>query len=146
MTGVQAARGTASNEPHEDAARPVRSVRGFTLIEIMVAIVLFSFVLLSTGGLVTTLAGSGTLSRTRTNMAFHMQRQVETFHEIPYTSLANGTADTTVANGTVIRAEWTVTQVVQGRLAQIDLTLKQIPAGPGGREQAARLFIANRDP
>lgn len=146
MPGCPAVPRVWSKKPHEQATRQDLEGRGFTLVEIMVAIVLFSFVLLSTGGLITTLAGGGTHSRTRTNMAFHMQRQVELFHDMSYASLANGTADTTIANGTVIRAQWTVTQVVPGRLAQIDLTLRQVPAGPGGREQATRLFIANRDP
>lgn len=132
--------------PRVAGLRTKGDARGFTLIETLIAIGLFSVVLLSSGQLLTTLARGGMHARTRTVMAFHMQSQIEQLHEGDYASVVSGSADTTLVNGTRIRAQWTVTQLVPGRLAQVDVTVKQVPAGPGGREQAARLFIANRNP
>lgn len=119
---------------------------GFTLIELAIATVLFSVILLTAGGMILAVAGGNAYGSTRTTGAFHMQQQVERFREMPYTSLANGTADTVFANGARIRAEWQVSELVPGRLAQVDLRVLRIPTGPGGQERAVRLFIANRDP
>ncbi len=122
------------------------ATRGFTLVELGVAISLFSIVLLAAGGLVTTLSLGTRHSSIKTTGTFHMQRQVERLYELDYANLATGQADTTLANGQVIRAAWTVTELVPGRLAQVDLTVRALTRAPGGQERAVRLFIANRDP
>jgi len=127
--------------------RGVRSdSRGFTLVEVGVAVSLFSIVLVAAGGLVTAMTTSSRYSNVRTTGTFYMERQVERLYELDYGNLASGQADTTLANGQVIRAAWTVTQLVPNRLSQVDLTLRGLSPMPGGRERAVRLFIANRNP
>jgi len=120
--------------------------RGFTLVEIGVAVSLFSIVLVAAGGLVTAMSTSSRYSSVRTTGTFYLQRQVERLYELDYPNLTGGQADTALANGQVIRAAWTVTQLVPNRLAQVDLSLRGLSPMPGGRERAVRLFIANRNP
>lgn len=119
---------------------------GFTLIEVGVSIALFSIVLLAAGGLITALSVGTRHSSVRTTATFHMQRQIERLYELDYDVLAAGQADTTLANGQVIRAAWTVSEIVPDRLSRIDLTVGGVGAIPGGNQRAVRLFIANRDP
>jgi len=119
---------------------------GFTLIEVGVAVALFSIVLLAAGGMLTAITTGSTHSRVKTVGTFHMQRQVEQIYETDYATLASGQADTTLANGVVIRAAWTVTEVVPNKLKQADLTVKTLSNYPGGYERAVRLFVANRNP
>jgi prepilin-type N-terminal cleavage/methylation domain-containing protein len=131
------------------ATRPATGVRtpnGFTLIELAVTIVLLSVVLMAGGGLLMALSAGGQHSRNRTTATFHAQRHIERLYELDYANLASGQSDTTLANGSGIRTAWTVSQLVPGRLAQVDVTVRRIPGGPGGAEQAMRLFIANRNP
>ena len=136
-----------SNAMKAGARRRVRSdSRGFTLVEVGVAVSLFSIVLVAAGGLVTAMSTSSRYSNVRTTGTFYLQRQVERLYELDYANLANGQADTTLANGQVIRAAWTVSQLVPNRLSQVDLTVRGLSAMPGGRERAVRLFIANRNP
>jgi prepilin-type N-terminal cleavage/methylation domain-containing protein len=120
--------------------------RGFTLIEIGVAVSLFAIVLIAAGGLLSALSSGSRHSNVKTTGTFHMQRQVERLYELDYANLANGQADTTLANGQVIRAAWTVTELVPMRLSQIDMTVGSVSAMPGGQERAVRVFIANRNP
>jgi hypothetical protein len=115
-------------------------------VELVVTIALFSIVLMAGGGLLMALSTGGQHSRNRTTATFHTQRQIERLYELDYANLASGQSDTTLANGSLIRTAWTVTQIVPGRLAQVDVTVRRIPSGPGGAEQAMRLFIANRNP
>lgn len=119
---------------------------GFTLIELGVSIALFSIVLLAAGGLITALSVGTRHSAVRTTATFHMQRQIERLHELDYDDLAAGQADTVLANGQVIRATWTVNELVPDRLARIDVTVGSVGVMPGGTQRAVRLFIANRDP
>ncbi len=126
--------------------RRVPARGGFTLIEVGVSIALFSIVLLAAGGLITALSMGTRNSSVRTTATFHLQRQIERLYEMDYDNLATGQADTTLANGQVIRAAWTVTELVPDRLARIDLSVGSLSPMPGGSERAVRLFIANRDP
>lgn len=133
-------RGTGS------ARRRAFGREGFTLIEVGVAVALFSIVLLAAGGMLTTLSTGGSHTRVKTTATFHMQRQVERIYETDYATLASGQADTTLANGVVIRAAWVVTEPVPDKLKQADLTVRTLTNTPGGQERAVRLFIANRNP
>lgn len=119
---------------------------GFTLIEVSVAVALFSIVLLAAGGLITAMSAAARHSRVKTTGTFHMQRQIERLYELDYTGLATGQADTTLANGQVIRAFWQVNELVPDRLAMVDMTVRTVGASPGGQERAVRLFISNRNP
>lgn len=120
--------------------------RGFTLIEVSVAVALFSIVLLAAGGLITAMSAAAKHSRVKTTGTFHMQRQVERLYELDYANLVTGQADTTLANGQVIRAAWEVNEIVPDRLAMVDVSVRTVSAAPGGQERAVRLFIANRNP
>lgn len=119
---------------------------GFTLIEVGIAVALFSIVLLSAGGMLTAISSGSTHSRVKTTGTFHMQRQVEQIYETTYAALASGQADTTLANGVVIRASWTVTELVPNALKQADLRVRTLSNFPGGYERAVRLFVSNRNP
>jgi prepilin-type N-terminal cleavage/methylation domain-containing protein len=120
--------------------------RGFTLIEVAVAMALFSITLIAAGGTLTALGSAGRYSRVRTTAVLHMQQQAEQLYEIDYAALASGQVDTLLNNGTTLRASWTVQELVPDRLSQVDLRVFQTTAGPGGREHAVRLFVANRNP
>ncbi len=130
----------------EETGRRRLPSRGFTLIEVVIAIMLFSVVLIAAGGMIMTLARGAAYSGTRTNTALHMQRQIERFRTLDYANLGSASADTTLPGGAQIRAEWTMSELVPGRLAQIDLAVYRTPSGPGGSRHAVRLFIANRAP
>ncbi len=119
---------------------------GFTLIEVGVAVALFSIVLLAAGGMLTAISSGSTHSRVKTTGTFHLQRQVEQIYETDYTTLTSGWADTTLANGVVIRATWEVNELVPTKLKQADLTVRTLSNFPGGYERAVRLFVANRSP
>lgn len=119
---------------------------GFTLIEVGVAVALFSIVLLAAGGMLSAISSGSTHSRVKTTGTFHMQRQVEQIYETDYATLATGQADTTLANGVVLRASWTVSELVPNKLKQADLTVRTLSGFPGGQERAVRLFVANRNP
>ncbi|MFV1986407.1 MAG: prepilin-type N-terminal cleavage/methylation domain-containing protein [Gemmatimonadota bacterium] len=119
---------------------------GFTLIEVAVAMALFSITLIAAGGTLTALGSAGRYGRVRTTAVLHMQRQAEQLYELDYAALAGGQVDTLLDNGTTLRAEWTAQELVPDRLMQVDLRVFQTPRGPGGRERAVRLFIANRNP
>lgn len=119
---------------------------GFTLIEVGVAVALFSILLLAAGGMLTALSSGGTHSRVKTTGTFHLQRQVEQIYETDYATLATGQADTTLPNGVVLRATWTVTELVPNKLKQADVTVRTLSNVPGGEERAVRLFLANRNP
>lgn len=119
---------------------------GFTLIEVGVAVALFSIVLLAAGGMLTAISSGSTHSRVKTTGTFHMQRHVEQVYETDYATLSSGQADTTLANGVTLRAAWTVTELVPNKLKQADLTVRTLSNFPGGYERAVRLFVANRNP
>jgi len=125
-----------------------RGSDGFTLIEVGVAVALFSIVLVAAGGMISALSAGTTHSTIKTTGTFHMQQQVEQLYESTYASLVVGSAqaDTTLKNGLVIRAAWVVSEPVTDKLKQIDLTVKTMSNFPGGYERAVRLYIVNRDP
>lgn len=123
-----------------------RGSEGFTLIEVGVAVALFSIVLLAAGGMLTAVSTGASPSRVKTTGTFHLQKQVEEIYETDYAVLATGQADTTLADGVVLRAAWTVTELVPNKLKQVDITVRALSNMPGGQERAVRLFVANRNP
>ncbi len=137
---MMASKMTKSNSIHGDS--------GFTLIEVGVAVALFSIVLVAAGGMLSALSAGTTHSTVKTTGTFHMQRQVEQLYESTYAGLSVGSAqaDTTLANGVIVRASWVVSEPVLTKLKQVDLTVRTLPSFPGGYERAVRLYIVNRDP
>ncbi len=119
---------------------------GYTLVEVTVALALFSIVLVAAGGMLSAISTGSTHSRVKTTGTFHLQRQVERIFESDYAGLTSGQADTTLANGVVIRTTWTVAEVVRNKLKQADVTVRTIANYPGGYERAVRVFVANRNP
>ncbi|MCG8466937.1 MAG: prepilin-type N-terminal cleavage/methylation domain-containing protein [Gemmatimonadetes bacterium] len=125
-----------------------RGSEGFTLIEVGVAVALFSIVLVAAGGMLSAISTGNAHTQVKTTGTFHMQRQVEQLYETDYDSLPMGSAqaDTTLPNSVVLRASWVVSEPVVDKLKQVDLTVRSLPKFPGGYERAVRLFIVNRDP
>lgn len=119
---------------------------GFTLIEILIAAVIFSVVLAGAGGVVMTLVRGDRYSRTRTASAFELQDRIERFRTMPYAALQGGSAEESLPSGGTILIEWDVTELVQDRLSRIDITVERTPSGHGGSQRAVRVYIANRDP
>lgn len=119
---------------------------GFSVIEAVVALAVFSLILLALGGVVGGVAGGAAYSRARTDLSFHMQEQVERLRNTPYANLASGSATSAPSSGVTYQADWTVTSLVPDRLARVDMRVYRTPAAPGGTERAVRLFIANRNP
>lgn len=118
---------------------------GFTLIEVAVAVVLFSIVLLAAGGMLNAVSPRSTNAQAEPASTLHMQRQVERIYEADFAALSSGQADTTLITGAVIQASWTVTELVPGKLKQADLTVTTLANLPHERERAVRLFVANRN-
>ncbi|MFQ5890353.1 MAG: prepilin-type N-terminal cleavage/methylation domain-containing protein [Gemmatimonadota bacterium] len=135
------------------AARRIRMSRrgrrqdGFTLVETMIAIVVLTFVVIGTGGVLSELVRIDRGSRTRTESAFFMQQILEDARSVPYAHLTSGRRTKDIGGGVTLEATWTVTEVVLGKLKQMDFRLRRVPPGPSSStEVALKLFYANRSP
>jgi type IV pilus assembly protein PilV len=101
---------------------PARGTDGFTLIEVMVALVVLLIGVLGVAGmLVTTIQSNrGATNRTRADQLLH--EKVEEFQSMPYSSILSGSSQDTVA-GVVFTRQWTVNPNDPiASVATIDLT------------------------
>lgn len=80
---------------------------GFTLVEIMIALIVLAFGALAVAGLSAVLIESnrGATNRTRADEALY--QKVEEFQSIPYRSIANG-SDTVSIGGVTFTRTWTI--------------------------------------
>lgn len=71
-------------------AKPVKEVGGFTLIEVLVAIVVFTLGLLSMASLVSTVINGDLISRQITSSAALSQQRIEEYKIKPFTNFTTG--------------------------------------------------------
>lgn len=87
--------------------RIIQSLRGFTLIETLVALTVFSIGMLGTANLVGVLIYSSTLSHTRTTATLLAQDTLEALRNTAYTDIAS--AEETVVATNAVRYTRTTT-------------------------------------
>ncbi|MFQ5745620.1 MAG: prepilin-type N-terminal cleavage/methylation domain-containing protein [Gemmatimonadota bacterium] len=127
--------------------RTTRDGRGFTLIEVMVSMVIFAILVTGVAGIMMGIVRADRNSTTRTSSAFYMQELIEDARILDYAALASGNGTRSIGGGASLRADWTVTEIVAGKLKQVDFKVRRIPPlGNGDAERAVRLYIANRNP
>jgi len=119
---------------------------GFTVIEVLIAMTIFMLVLVGLGGVMIGLGRVGRDTRTRTESALFMQEVLEDARVVQYANLVTLTRTKSIGGGVTLQANFTVTEVVSGRLKQVDVRVQRIPANPTSAERAVRVFYANRDP
>ena len=102
--------------------KPLTSHAGFSLIEVLVAIGIFSLAILglAVGAITITRAnGASQFHTAATNMAQDLQEQLKAK---PYTGVASGT-DTVTVQGRSYTRTWVVTENPTATFKQIDLTV-----------------------
>jgi len=120
---------------------------GFTVLEVLVALAVFSIVLTGMGGVLMGLSRSNEQGRTRTESAFLMQKILEDIRVLPYDKIKSGSQKVKIGGGVSLKATWKVKEVISDKLKQVDFSVKRSPPGPGGAaERAVRLFYTNRKP
>ena len=88
--------------------RRVRSRRGFTLIEIVVAIVMLTFGVLASASLTAALMRSNRTVTNRTRAVETLRLKVEDLQSLNYSEIASG-SDTATIGGITYNRAWTVT-------------------------------------
>ena len=88
--------------------RPLRSRRGFTLIEVVVAIVMLTFGVLASASLTAALMRSNRGVTNRTRAIETLRLKVEDLQSLRYSDIVNGNDTETIGGITYSRA-WTVT-------------------------------------
>lgn len=104
-------------------ARPALSDAGFTLVEVLVALVILTVVAVSLGGAMETAIRNVRLSRMELNAAHFLESEVERLRTISYDSLSDGRR----TRGPGV-AEWTVADSTRFRLVLLE-TRYGSPAG-----------------
>lgn len=95
--------------------------RGFTLIEILIAIFILSVVLLSLSSMVYSVMRSTSLSKETSTATTLMQSQMETLKNTPLTSLTSGSDTPPVPGNISYSRVWTVT--TSGNIRTISVTV-----------------------
>jgi len=109
--------------------RRLRGRRGFTLIEVMVALVMFTFGALGMAALTASIMRSNRGDTNRTRASASLRQKVEEFQSLDYAAITSGSDADTLA-GVVFDRTWTVTvdSPVAG-LRHIDLIATWTDAG-----------------
>jgi prepilin-type N-terminal cleavage/methylation domain-containing protein len=105
--------------------------RGFTLIEVIGALVVFSLAVLMATSLTTALAVQMRYSSIRSEIASHAQSRLDSIAILPYDSVDVGSiADTLVIQGSAYRNTLTVLQL-DPRIREVQVSLAPVvPPGP----------------
>lgn len=116
---------------HSPCHRPARFHRGFTLIEVIGALVIFSVGVLMVIGLTTTLAREMRYSATDSELVVRAEEQMDSLEALDFDSISAGTTtDTLTVQGTSYTRQ-VVISVYTAVLYQIDVTLAPVTAGAG---------------
>ena len=89
------------------SVRRLRASRGFTLIEVVVAIVMLAFGVLASASLTAALMKSNRGVTNRTRAVEVLRENVEDLQSVPYPALGNG-SDTVTVRGIAFARTWTV--------------------------------------
>ena len=120
-------------------AKAIRGSRGFTLIEIIGALVVFSAGVLMLLGLTGVLTMQLGLAAERSAVAVEVQDRLDSLRSVPYDSLLPGTySDTIVLRGRAFLRTQTVLQATP-MVREIQVTVK--PADGPGPETTVSSFV-----
>lgn len=98
-----------------------RSQKGFSLVEVVIAMFMTTFVLLGLASHVGTVAAAARQDRMTTVATQFYQDKVESFKGMTFVQVANGN-DSTDSIGTTYNRQWTVTSIAPD-LKQVALTV-----------------------
>ncbi|MGA3173303.1 MAG: prepilin-type N-terminal cleavage/methylation domain-containing protein [Syntrophorhabdales bacterium] len=95
---------------------------GFSMLEILIALVLFVIALLGTAPLLTSSILNDANSRTASAAAASAEAMVEQLKSTGYTNVANG-SDSVTVDGVVYNRSWVVTDVTANALREVTVTV-----------------------
>lgn len=118
-----------SRSPCHGSLPPAR--RGFTLIEVVAALVIFSLGVLMVIRLTTALERQMRYSATDSELVVRAEERLDSLEALDFDSITAGTTtDTLTVQGTSYNRSVTITSVT-GVLYRIDVTLSPVAAGAG---------------
>jgi prepilin-type N-terminal cleavage/methylation domain-containing protein len=122
--------------------RPTRATpRGFTLIEVIAALVIFSAGVLVVLDLTHSLSREMRLAATTSELVVRAQERLDSLESLSFDSLTVGTVgDTLTIQGVAYQRMVTVSSIT-GLLYQLDVTVSPVTAG-GGPSYAATSYSA----
>jgi type IV pilus assembly protein PilV len=127
----------------EHVRKRSRREDGFTLIEVMVALVVFLIGFLGLAGLFASVAQSNRASSNHTRADHVLYQKIEEFMSTPYAEIATGSDETTVGE-VVFDRSWTVTPNDPiTNVMTIDIEARWTERGDTFRVQQATIKSAN---
>jgi prepilin-type N-terminal cleavage/methylation domain-containing protein len=128
-----------SNDPCHG---PVASVRGFSLIEVIAALVVFSMGVLMVLSLTTALSTRMQYSAVASELAVRSQERLDSLESLPFASLTVGTKVDTITVQGVQYVRTVVVTPVTGLLYELQVTLVRLDGGSGPSSTATSYAAA----
>ena len=94
--------------------------KGFTLVEVTIALFVFMVVLVGLAGYVSTSMKASSQSKQTSVASSMIQDKMEALRNIPYAFLASGN-DAVIAQGLTYQRQWTISQ--SGNIKTVDITV-----------------------
>lgn len=110
--------------------KPVINLKGFTLIEILVSLVILSFSLLALAGLMVTTTRNNSFGGRVTEAATFAQDKLEEFRAIPWGSVLSGTDNKTGSHNLNYQRNWAVVTSADGNLKTITISINWTDRNP----------------
>jgi prepilin-type N-terminal cleavage/methylation domain-containing protein len=117
-----------SNEP---CLGTVPSRRGFTLIEVIAALLIFSLGVLMVLKLTTALSAQMEYAATASELVVRSEERLDSLEALPFTSLVLGTTVDTVTVNSVAYARTAAITLVTAILYQLQVTLTRVDGAEG---------------